>query len=434
MKQLILPILMTAALLPQVGLATSLHPLTHAGPAIDANNRVGLKLAREAAALELAEKGSVSNQMYSPISLYSAVSMLQLGISGRTQTGLRDVLGLSPAYDLHGNNQELLAYHRRQPELTHTCATCPKPAVVGIENSAWSNHNTERPYAFSLGYMTGLESYYQADVRSLDFKAAGSADVINQWAEEKTRGLIKNVMKADVLKQLKWVLMNATYVEANWAQPFNPMFQGAPVFTTAQGGVVYADMIRSQQRVATLQTKEFAVAEIPFHASDLAFYVVLPNSANDFQRWVQNGEILDETFWTSTLVTLRGETPAMTELVLPKFAFSSQVELLEDSELTAKLGLGFLFDGRRAADFRPMGDVKSPDTVVGLIKQDNKIELDEYGVKAAAVTLIGGIERTSVNPVPKTRFVVDRPFFYAIASRSTGTLMFVGAVADPSRK
>jgi serpin B len=72
----------------------------------------------------------------------------------------------------------------------------------------------------------------------------------------------------------------------------------------------------------------------------------------------------------------------------------------------------------------------SPPSKVGIIKQNTKIEWDENGVKAAAATLVGGVQRTSA-PGPSFEMVVDRPFYIAIQDSETGAFLFLGQVIDP---
>jgi serine protease inhibitor len=67
------------------------------------------------------------------------------------------------------------------------------------------------------------------------------------------------------------------------------------------------------------------------------------------------------------------------------------------------------------------------DTAVVIIKQQTRIDLDEKGVKASAVTLIGGISKTSVGPRYRNRdIVVDRPFAFSIVENRSQTILFNG--------
>ena len=71
-------------------------------------------------------------------------------------------------------------------------------------------------------------------------------------------------------------------------------------------------------------------------------------------------------------------------------------------------------------------------TTVEIIKQDTRIELDEKGVKAAAVTLIGGIWATSVGPVlPQRTITVDRPFAWTIVELRSQAVLFSGVLVTP---
>jgi serpin B len=56
------------------------------------------------------------------------------------------------------------------------------------------------------------------------------------------------------------------------------------------------------------------------------------------------------------------------------------------------------------------------------------IRVDEEGTEAAAVT--GGVMAVSRPP----EFAVDRPFLFTISDADTGTILFLGAVTDPSAR
>jgi serpin B len=59
------------------------------------------------------------------------------------------------------------------------------------------------------------------------------------------------------------------------------------------------------------------------------------------------------------------------------------------------------------------------------------IDLNENGTEAAAVTAVqGGIESP---PTPKN-FIANKPFVYAITEKSTGCVIFIGKLMDPSVK
>jgi serpin B len=59
-------------------------------------------------------------------------------------------------------------------------------------------------------------------------------------------------------------------------------------------------------------------------------------------------------------------------------------------------------------------------------RQQAKIEVDENGTRAAAVTSIE-VGVTSIPPEPEI-IVIDRPFIYLLRDRTSGVVLFSGRV------
>ena len=77
---------------------------------------------------------------------------------------------------------------------------------------------------------------------------------------------------------------------------------------------------------------------------------------------------------------------------------------------------------RGKADLTKMSKAKA---FVSMVLQKAKIEVDEEGSKAAAVTVIETAP-TAVAPSKPILFHANRPFMYAIVEHSTGTIFFMG--------
>ena len=93
--------------------------------------------------------------------------------------------------------------------------------------------------------------------------------------------------------------------------------------------------------------------------------------------------------------------------------------------LAGKMGISSIFADD--ADFSSLttGSVKTDD-----IFQDVKIEIDEEGCIAAAVShgsmaTVNGEPGTKPTPIP---FYVNRPFFYTIQSEEHGVILYAGVV------
>ena len=61
-----------------------------------------------------------------------------------------------------------------------------------------------------------------------------------------------------------------------------------------------------------------------------------------------------------------------------------------------------------------------------LLKQVAKIQVDEEGTVAAAVTVIGN-GATSIGPEPSyITFTANHPFLYVISEKESGAILFIG--------
>jgi serine protease inhibitor len=418
---------------------------------VSSSNKTGLELASAVVQIEFEKSQSFKNFMVSPVSAYSAFSMLNAGLRGQTQLDLQNYLGVSAsdAVSMHTNNKLFSDALRFEAKRVAAVAGQPQEKqepIVGIYNSAWSTNNLSKTgvFEFNAPFKSILSASYDAEIRSIDFADEKGADVINAWANTKTRSLIPQVIDAATLKDLVWVLMNATYLEANWRDQFSAIpARYAPKFTQLNGLQLDVDSIKAESKFLTEHTADLDMIEVPLYRSDLAFYVVQPNDVKKYQA-MQN-DLNSAAFWNTTLANfavLRSQKIVRPDVSfsLPKFDFGFSVTMRDGDSIVTKLGLNSLFNSQRAIDFTPLGILKlfkgpTESSVVGIVKQDTKIQLDENGIKAAAVTLIGGIRATSVQqPRPMIPFVVDKPFQFAIASTSTGAVLFVGSVVNPKEK
>jgi len=116
---------------------------------------------------------------------------------------------------------------------------------------------------------------------------------------------------------------------------------------------------------------------------------------------------------------------ALVRLALPKFACSSEAQL--KAPLTA-LGMGLAFDPERA-DFSAMATV--PEAILAVVHKA-RIAVDERGTLAAAGSAVE-VAPTAVPSGPQP-MVLDRPFLVAITDQTTGAVIFLGQVMDPSAR
>ena len=110
------------------------------------------------------------------------------------------------------------------------------------------------------------------------------------------------------------------------------------------------------------------------------------------------------------------------EIGLPKLKYSYDILL---NDVLTRMGMGVAFtDGAVFSGINRAGGLR-----IDFVKQKSYLEVNEEGTEAAAATIVA-IEKTSFNP-QKIRFIVNRPFLFAITEKSTNAILFVGTVKDP---
>ena len=116
-----------------------------------------------------------------------------------------------------------------------------------------------------------------------------------------------------------------------------------------------------------------------------------------------------------------GET-AIVDLKLPRFEVTSNIEL---KSIMSALGMPDAFNPMKA-EFPDFCDAPS---YIDLMKQVARIKMDETGTEAAAVAVVGMLEK-SAGQSDEPRYVefhANRPFLYVISEALTsGAIFFIG--------
>jgi serpin B len=348
--------------------------------------------------------------MFSPYSIATALSMLYPGARGTTAEEIAAVLHLEvDDADLHAArnaiDQALAAPPPTGPDDDR------EPFAIRPANSAWGQGG----FPFSEDYLEVLASAYGAGLRVVDFSGdpGGSTDQINDWVEEATEGRIEDLVPdgaIDVLTRL--VLVNAIWFKANWAEQFDPGRTAPEEFTRLDGSVATTPLMHSSATGQYAAGSGFTAVRLPY-AGDAAMVVALPT--------VETSPAALAASMTADDFAINWGTYQL-DLTLPSFGFESEIALKE-----ALQALGMTTAFTETADLSGITD--AADLFVQDALHKSFIALDENGTEAAAATaLLIGL--TSAPP-PAT-FHADRPFLFWIEHSSTGEVLFIGQVTDPS--
>lgn len=343
------------------------------------------------------------NMVVSPASLADAFALVYPGAGGKTAAEMREVFGFKAPGEAP----------RFPPNLSADRIT------LRTANALWASRDAHlRP-----GYLAIVQRAYGAAVEPQDFRhhAAEARAHINQWAEERTAGRIRNLLSEDPAADTGVILTNAVYLKADWAQPF-------PAEATAEGrfkavdGAKQATLMRKLGDFRHLRRAAFSAVELPYEDDRISMIVLLPSNERGLPRLEAAAT---PTALNSWLTELHAAHAAAVDVTLPKFMIESDIKLRPALE---SLGLRQAFSS--AADFSAMAE--APLTISKVV-QKAFIEVDERGTEAAAATATEVVitsSRVGPSPIP---FRADHPFMFVIRDNDTGAILFLGRVGDPGR-
>jgi serpin B len=360
--------------------------------------------------LYLAARDGNGNLFLSPYSVSTALSMVYAGAHGKTADELAAALGVDVPDVWHAGRNAIDTSLRDVPTVDPSehwvpLTIEPTNAMFGQGGFEWKRE-----------FLDVLARNYGAGVQALDFAGNpdASRDAINDWVRGKTHDRIPKLLPPDAVSSLtRFVLVNAIFFKATWADPFKESATKQEPFHRLDGSTVKAPLMHGD--IDGQYTKGTGWQAVTIQYVNAQMTVILPD-AGKFAA-VENG--LDASFLES--LDERSQFAAV-KLTLPKWKSDSRFDLIP---VLRKLGINALFDD---ADLSAMA--AEPLGVSAVVHQAN-VSVDEAGTEAAAATAVVG-DTTGGGPDISATVRVDRPFIYVIRSSISGEVLFVGRVMDPT--
>ena len=321
------------------------------------------------------------NIFYSPYSIASAMSMLDVGADGATKKELENALGIT---DLDEWNDEMKAYLSKN---------WSQNTFVNTANSVWMNKDTSWSADIEKDFLTPAKDYYSGEVYEADFNGQPDKVVqnVNNWVSTNTNKMIPEILK-EIPGGTVMMLINAVYFEGKWDTPFT--------------------------EDKTFQSSFYGIT-LPYDGDNVVMKVFMPTAddgdINELFDKLSNEEkqkLIDSLDNANNV--------EIDTLQLPKFTDEQSIDGLDD--ILKNMGIQSAYS--ESADFSKIAD----GIAVSSVNHKAKVIVDENGTKAAAETDIM-IKETAMMPSEETyNFIVDNPFVYVIEDQSTGMILFMGRV------
>ena len=354
---------------------------------IESNNDFAFNLFREARI--------DTSCVLSPLSITYALGMLNNGADGQTLKEINQTLGFGEA-----GADAINAFCQKMLKEANTLDPGTKALIA---NTIFVNEGLG--YRLQEGFIDKANTYYSAEPQNRDFNDGETMDVINQWANDHTEGMIPEVLNEDSFHpDVVSYLLNALYFKGMWSDPFRKDMTRNESFG---GGEEVPMMHKMGQEFQYTENDLYQAVVLPYGNGAYQMTVFLPRENKTV------GEVLE---------TLNGSNwqfdslPTEVDLKLPRFETDTYQPLVKEM---SELGMPTAFT--LLAEFPWFCNTP---VYISNMFQVAKIKLDEEGTEAAAVTVIE-IDSTAEPDEPK-RFHANRPFLYIISEQSTGAIFFIG--------
>ncbi|CAA0816300.1 Serpin-ZX [Striga hermonthica] len=296
--------------------------------------------------------------------------------------------------------------------------------LLSIANGVW----VERSLALKPAFKDTIENAYRSSVGHVDFRNQSNVvrEAVNAWAEEKTNGVIKNLLlPSSVTSATMVILANALYFKGAWDSKFDLSLTQVHDFFLLNGSSVRVPFMTSSKNQFGRAFKDFKVLRLPYQKGQdtraFSMYFFLPNARDGLQALVEKfGSI--SGFIEHHMPHRRVK---MGDFRLPKFRISFD---FEDLEFFKKQGLVLPFRGGLTEMVN-----SSPDNPleISLFVHKAYVEVDEKGTEAAGGSYASMLMDCRLSREDVFDFVADHPFLFVIREETSGVVLFVGQVVNP---
>jgi len=355
------------------------------------------------------------NMLYSPISIGYALNMLKEGAFNNTYNEINRVIE-----------------NRKLPNYSSIDKILSPGNGLFIRSSYYEYLKPE--------YKNTLKEKYDAEVILDDFKNIQNA---NQWIENKTLGIINNLLSEDIVKDpdLLMIIINALAInmEWGWDGQFDYKKTDGYKFFMANGEekeatMMYENEIKSKgmayykgddKTVLTMDSKDY-------NGTQFEFMVIMPNK--NLNAYIENvsKEHISEI---DKKLTLSSDILDGINVRIPKFKFNYTLKLKQGLK---KLGINDAFN-KDNANFSKMTYFNELDRNLfvsdALHKAD--IKFNEDGMIATEVTIpakkpVTGSSLPYDNMPKPINILIDKPFMFIIRDKLTKDIWFTGTVYEPN--
>lgn len=347
------------------------------------------------------------NKVVSPINIYLAFAMLSETTDGKTRQQILDALGCSDIDDLRVKAEALL----RANDFYYDSFASQ------IANSLWLRDDDRVSYVQdTLDY---IAQNYRADSFSGPMGTPEMNKALQTWLNDNTGGLLTE--QASGIKtntDTMLALASTIYFKASWVDKFGDAVPG-----TFYGidGEIPCDMMTRGDCWRYYMGEKFDAASVGIE-SGYSMWVLLPKEGILPEELITDEEAMRVIYYDKY-----DDERRKVILTMPRFDINSDLDIIGGME---KMGITDVLNPKKS-DFTPLTSDKKAQIYISQAQHAARVITDEYGVLAAAYTILDLRDSAGAPPRNETLIIIaDRPFLFAIKG-ADHSLLFIGTVYSP---
>ena len=343
------------------------------------------------------------NIFISPYSIHTALVMAYRGAGEESAKEMSEVLGLT--------DMELETLMKNSLGLKQYLEHFSKENEVAIANALFLRDDIP----FLSSYKTDAERYFEGKIDPLP----DTGEIVNDWVFENTREKIDKIIDPGPIDyDVIAYLVNAIYFQGVWAEEFDENnTEKRPFYGT--GGEVEVDMMENESDYLFAVSENMKSVTIEYKDGDYLFHAFMPTDDRALSEFYVD-------FDRETFDLMKPTSNEEIVLRIPKFTMEDEFKLVD---VLKGMGMELVFE-ESLADFSEMVDLDAIglNVFISDILHASFIEVDEKGTEAAAATAVEmKLESASL---PPTVVEFNRPFLFLIEEPETGTILFMGHLAN----
>ena len=360
------------------------------------------------------------NIFYSPYNICAALSIIANGASNDTQKEILSAMSSDSAESLNDDFKNFRAIM----EKNYTGDRLLKESNLMLVNKKFANRG------INFDFKNVLENIYHSEVRTADFEnnLNGEKKKITAWVAKSTDNFIPNYSASPTADTVV-NLFSVIYFKGGWEYPFDKSDTRERKFTNHNGSKSDIPMMFQifENSIAYCEDEKYKAISLPYKKLDdktvAEMVLILPKDEDNFniaEDWSNE----DFDYRKNFLGSVKGRFDGEVYVRLPKLDLDIKNDIVENLK---PVGINLAFTDN-AEIFHVVNDTSLK---IDKVFHQAKLQVDEQGTEAAAVTEVVMLEAAAVpfdRQKRKVFFYADRPFLFVIRDVESETNLFVGTV------